>query len=97
MIYLPPKRTAMPQATRRAVARAAGATGIGRFPASCHWCGRKSWVYFVGLRLDHHVPFSKGGGHNPENVVLACQFCNCSRNNNRPLPKLRSETYRVTS
>lgn len=87
MIYIAPKKHAVPQATRRAVALAAGAAGLGRWPASCHYCGRRgvicwmtrAWVYFQDLELDHLIPEFRGGQATPDNIVLACQRCNRSK------------------
>jgi len=83
------KKTAIPMATRREIARRHGLDGIGNIEAQCHWCGKvgrvcwvnASWVHFSGLELDHIVPESRGGDHSPDNIVLACRSCNRRRNN----------------
>lgn len=86
----PYKKRAIPEATRRAVARAAGAIPGERTPAACHYCGTAgaicwgrissgragSWITFDGLELDHQIPELEGGGNGPDNIVLACQKCN---------------------
>lgn len=86
MIYIAPKKRAIPQAVRRAVALRYGPPDHG-VQAYCAYCGRgglifwmsASWVYFRGLELDHVIPESRGGQAVAENVVLACQFCNRSK------------------
>lgn len=42
----------------------------------CYWCGVK-----VGrsYHVDHVVPLARGGSNGPENLVIACARCNCSR------------------
>ena len=56
----------------------------------CHWC--KAQLHLRQLEphlseqgtrwatLDHLVPISEGGGHDDENLVLACYKCNTTRN-----------------
>lgn len=52
-------------------------TGIKeRYSNCCAYCGRKS----DRLQMDHIVPLSKGGLHEPGNICPACQFCNGSKN-----------------
>lgn len=41
--------------------------------APCFYCGGQS------DSLDHVVPVSRGGRHEPENVVAACRRCNSSK------------------
>ena len=87
----PYKKRAIPQATRRAVALAAGAVpGDRNFVARCFYCSKAgkifwpltskgkpgAWVHFVGLELDHIVPESAGGTADPDNITLACRSCN---------------------
>jgi 5-methylcytosine-specific restriction endonuclease McrA len=38
----------------------------------CHWCGDKCATY----EIDHRVPLAKGGKHEAQNLVIACQPCN---------------------
>ena len=45
-------------------------------PKECVYCGSGS-----NLATDHLIPKSKGGDNSADNVVLACQPCNESRNN----------------
>lgn len=40
----------------------------------CHYCGSQG-----RLSLDHIIPFSKGGSHEPENLLTACLPCNVRR------------------
>lgn len=41
----------------------------------CAYCGRKR-----KLTMDHVVPLSRGGAHDVDNVVAACDTCNKSKN-----------------
>jgi 5-methylcytosine-specific restriction endonuclease McrA len=94
MIYIAPKKRAIPEAVRRAVAQRAGALGIGNWTASCHYCHAggtihwmtRCWVYFAGLELDHVVPEHRGGQATEDNIVLACQHCNRSKGYRKPVP-----------
>lgn len=45
-------------------------------PKVCVYCGSDG-----NLTTDHLIPQSKGGDDSGDNVVLACQSCNLSRNN----------------
>lgn len=47
----------------------------------CFWCGEK-----VGdtYHVDHIVPLARGGSNWPENLVIACASCNCSRQDKLP-------------
>lgn len=42
----------------------------------CYYCG-----ICVGntYHVDHVVPLSRGGSDDPENIVIACVACNCSK------------------
>jgi 5-methylcytosine-specific restriction endonuclease McrA len=40
----------------------------------CVYCGST-----LKLSLDHVIPQSKGGSHDPSNLVTACKSCNCSK------------------
>lgn len=40
----------------------------------CVYCGGSDVLVF-----DHFVPKSRGGGHGPDNVVLACHACNAHK------------------
>lgn len=94
------KKRAIPQATRRAVALAAGGVPGETVAAMCaycgiqgavHWqrlhCGRPgAWVHFSGLELDHVHPERLGGSSTPDNIVLACPRCNRSRGFHHRLP-----------
>lgn len=92
----PYKKTAIPGASRRALAERLGAGGESErelFPACCAQCGaegaiywplltgskkghRGAWVNFPDLEIDHVVPESKGGSHDPDNLQLLCRPCN---------------------
>lgn len=47
----------------------------------CWWCGQES-----PLHMDHVIPVSKAGRHEPENIVGSCQPCN-SRKRDRLWPR----------
>lgn len=85
------KKRAIPAATRRAVALAAGGVPGKTVPAFCSHCGapggiywpsnvrRKTpgaWVALIDLEFDHVVPEFRGGSNDPENIVLSCRPCN---------------------
>ncbi len=80
-------KKAVPQESRRALARRAGLFGPGEVEAKCHWCGKaglvawmtRAWVTFPGLEIDHVIPEYLGGTGAPGNLVLACRTCNRSR------------------
>lgn len=82
-------KRAIPESTRRAVARrdAADMVAPGVYAASCCYCGKAgeihwgspSWVYFRNLELDHLHPEHLGGTGDPDNIVLACRRCNRSK------------------
>jgi len=42
----------------------------------CAYCGSTE-----NLTLDHIVPLSNGGAHSPDNLCVACRFCNSSKSN----------------
>lgn len=48
----------------------------------CWWCGKliKGNKYHV----DHRIPLARGGGNNPENLVISCPRCNLSKNDKLP-------------
>lgn len=48
----------------------------------CHWCGAD----IGGGRhtVDHYIPIAKGGGNGPENLVMSCLTCNCSKSDKLP-------------
>jgi 5-methylcytosine-specific restriction endonuclease McrA len=41
----------------------------------CYWCHQHLYEYHV----DHVIPIVHGGSNGPENIVLACPFCNQSK------------------
>lgn len=83
--------------TRQAVARRRhraqkyGATGDHSFndvllqyqaqQGKCYYCEIN-----VGddYHVDHVVPLTRGGSNGPENIVIACPSCNCSKGNRLP-------------
>ena len=42
----------------------------------CRYCGSPG-----PLEMDHIIPVSKGGRHDPENVQPLCKSCNCRKGN----------------
>ena len=87
------RKRSIPEATRRAVALAAGGIPGEETVANCHYCdaggrivwarlysGRPgAWVIFPGLELHHAYPERLGGSGEPDNIVLACVRCNRSK------------------
>ncbi len=47
----------------------------------CWYCGKELGKQFD---IDHLTPISRGGGNQPENLVIACISCNRSKNNKTP-------------
>lgn len=49
----------------------------------CHLCGdrvgAKAWPHPLSASLDHVVPLTKGGDHDPDNVKLAHLVCNTAK------------------
>lgn len=88
-----PYRRAIPETTRREVAKRAGGVPGETTAAACHYCGAPgsiswarlrngkpgSWVRFIGLDLDHVIAAVTGGSGEPSNIVLACPRCNRSK------------------
>lgn len=58
---------------------------VARDKGRCHLCGNRvpdlPWPHKLSPSLDHVVPLSKGGEHDPANVRLAHLFCNLSKGN----------------
>lgn len=46
----------------------------------CFYCGDILNTY----QVDHVIPVSRGGSNSPDNLVLACEFCNKSKGNRLP-------------
>jgi 5-methylcytosine-specific restriction endonuclease McrA len=47
----------------------------------CWWCG-KEWG--EKYHVDHRIPLSRGGTNYVNNLVIACEGCNLSKNNKMP-------------
>ena len=47
----------------------------------CCYCGA---LLPDGYHVDHVIPLSRGGSNSPDNLVLACPTCNCSKNDRLP-------------
>jgi 5-methylcytosine-specific restriction endonuclease McrA len=50
---------------------------IERDGGRCHLCGKRPRP--GEIQLDHLIPVSEGGDHTPENLRVACAFCNRSK------------------
>lgn len=50
----------------------------------CHYCGSRA-----DLSIDHKNPFSRGGDHSEENLVVACMDCN-SKKKSKPYDAFRA-------
>lgn len=48
----------------------------------CHWCRKR--VKTVDVHVDHVIPLAKGGEHTVENLCVACESCNLSKNAKSP-------------
>ena len=83
-----PKR-AVPPASRRAVALAAGAVPGETTYVQCTYCDATGTAYWprrldglpgawvhLSLEIDHIIPESHGGASTPDNLTLACRRCN---------------------
>jgi 5-methylcytosine-specific restriction protein A len=50
-----------------------------RLTTFCYWCDS---ILTVLIRtIDHVVPLTRGGKHEPENLVACCSNCNRSKKN----------------
>ncbi|PTA69786.1 HNH endonuclease [Deinococcus arcticus] len=43
---------------------------------ACAYCGLPNEQNGLGFQIDHIQPLSRGGRHEPQNLVLACAQCN---------------------
>lgn len=43
----------------------------------CYYCGGDT--EFENRSMDHMTPLSRGGLHDPDNLVMACKFCNSKK------------------
>jgi 5-methylcytosine-specific restriction endonuclease McrA len=50
-----------------------------RQKGKCYYCHKK--LKFGDHHVDHVVPLSRGGSNDISNLVIACSYCNCSKNN----------------
>lgn len=56
-----------------------------RQKGKCYWCGVKLNGHERMYHVDHIIPLTREGSSNdPWNLVIACPFCNVSRNNKLP-------------
>lgn len=49
----------------------------------CHWCG-VLLTHVADCEVDHVVPFSKGGRHERDNLVITCLTCNQAKGDKDP-------------
>lgn len=47
----------------------------------CYYCGKKVGKDYT---IDHVIPLNRGGSNTPENIVIACRHCNCSKQDKLP-------------
>lgn len=69
---------------------------------TCQICGepvnRTPWANDPrDATLDHIIPRSKGGTHDPENLRTACHLCNASRGDREEVPSGREEAAAASS
>lgn len=74
--------------TLRRVARRKGAEGthtaedvLALYEEQCGRCAYCGITLYDQYHVDHVIPLDKGGSDWPENLLLACPFCNCSKAN----------------
>lgn len=48
----------------------------------CWWCNVK--LKGNAYEVDHRIPLSRGGSNAPDNIVIACEFCNRSKHDRMP-------------
>lgn len=48
---------------------------------TCYWCGIKC---ANGFHIDHYEPLAKGGFHELDNLVIACETCNVRKSAKDP-------------
>lgn len=60
----------------------------------CFYCDKSVGTAY---HVDHVIPLSRGGSNGPDNLVVACPFCNQSKNDRLPeewyLHRVRDERY----
>lgn len=66
------ERTGIPASVRRAV--------VERDGDQCQYCGATDGPF----HLDHIIPWSRGGEHLIENLVVACATCNMAKRDKTP-------------
>jgi hypothetical protein len=74
-VSLPAKRQgyrSLPTATKKFV--------FGRDGNKCRYCGSTDSKFHI----DHIIPRSRGGSDDPTNLCVACEPCNCSKNDSTP-------------
>lgn len=47
----------------------------------CYWC---NCALGEKYEIDHYIPLIRGGSNYPDNIVLACRFCNRSKKDRLP-------------
>jgi 5-methylcytosine-specific restriction endonuclease McrA len=47
----------------------------------CYWCNKPVGKTY---HVDHVIPLDRGGSNGPDNLVIACAWCNESKNNRLP-------------
>lgn len=57
----------------------------------CFYCGD----FESGYHIDHHIPISRGGPHEPWNLRVACPRCNMSKSQKLPRTTFCEELFYV--
>lgn len=60
---------------------------------TCYLC--KNPIKFGNDHLEHKTPLSRGGTNDYKNLAVACQKCNCSKNNRTELEYIRIQKERL--
>lgn len=57
------------------------------FHGVCAFCRNPPSLFdkYPTLHREHFIPQSKGGEYTPDNILPACQHCNCSKNDSDPI------------
>lgn len=50
----------------------------------CKYCDVSLTLGTVNCQIDHVLPLTRGGSHDPDNLAFACKSCNCRKSNRTP-------------
>lgn len=79
------------QADRRRAAKAKADGSHTAVDIRCQYARQGGRCFYCGARVgddyhvDHVIPLSRGGSDGPENLVVACPFCNVSKGAKHPM------------